>query len=114
MVAGEAALARARFPFLFNKDLARHVIRMAEYRRRGAFSGRRRYRTHHGTGRRSGTFAEQFAESDAVTECDANANACETRQARRGLVTVFGHKQVNSDYLRLTLVFFRRLAALCL
>jgi hypothetical protein len=30
MVAGEAALARARFPFLFNKDLARHVIRMAE------------------------------------------------------------------------------------
>ena len=30
LVAGEAALARARFPFLLNKDLARHVIRMAE------------------------------------------------------------------------------------
>ena len=29
-VAGEAALARARFPRLLNKDLARHVIEMAE------------------------------------------------------------------------------------
>ena len=29
LVAGEAALARARFPWLLNKDLARHVQRMS-------------------------------------------------------------------------------------
>ena len=30
LVAGEAALVRAAFPYLLNKDIARHVIRMSE------------------------------------------------------------------------------------